>query len=657
MESLIINELNLSIPNRTSFFLTFAFNHYIFALIINDLILKAMKKILLSIVAVFFGLVLNAQESFTIGDLIYTTNEDEVSVTLSGHVYGYHPGELLIPESVSYNENTYTVTAVGDMAFQGCFGFTGSLVIPNTIVEIGESAFNHCYGFDGSLIIGKHVTTIGKDAFSVCSGFTGPLIIPASVTEIGYGAFSHCSGFTSLVIGDNVSIIGAHAFSNCDSFTGSLVIPDSVIGIGYCAFLSCGGFSQTVVLAPTPPTLGELVFVGFSCTTLIVPCGCVSAYESTNWHGADSFSTIVDDCSGPLSIWDGTVEPFDDSHAGTEDDPILIENAAQLAYMSTVINGFAYYKLMVDVDLDNRFWYPIGFLSEGVSTYFHGHFDGNDHTIYHLTTTLFWTFGSGSIKNLTIRDSEIVHQFGSNDYGGMAYSCPIIENCHIYGNVVLEENYFLPKTWRIGGIAGYCGIMKNCSYHGNIILTGSDRINLVLGGLAGGVGIMEESYNVGDFIIENEISQSCVIGGLCGKLFERISNSYNTSAISVDSDLSFIGGVVGVLDNADCAVDNCYYINTIDSQNDYGTPKSSSEMKNQDFVDLLNNGGEYYAMDILYVNQGYPVFARYYDVPENESQANISVYPNPAQDYVRIELSDNLACQSIEIYSLDGRLV
>ena len=37
MESLIINELNLSIPNRTSFFLTFAFNHSIFALIINDL--------------------------------------------------------------------------------------------------------------------------------------------------------------------------------------------------------------------------------------------------------------------------------------------------------------------------------------------------------------------------------------------------------------------------------------------------------------------------------------------------------------------------------------------------------------------------------------------------------------------------------------------
>ena len=43
-------------------------------------------------------------------------------------------------------------------------------------------------------------------------------------------------------------------------------------------------------------------------------------------------------------------------------------------------------------------------------------------------------------------------------------------------------------------------------------------------------------------------------------------------------------------------------------------------------------------------------------IQENDNDAIIG-YPNPAQDYVRIELSDNSACQSIEIYSLDGRLV
>ena len=35
----------------------------------------------------------------------------------------------------------------------------------------------------------------------------------------------------------------------------------------------------------------------------------------------------------------------------------------------------------------------------------------------------------------------------------------------------------------------------------------------------------------------------------------------------------------------------------------------------------------------------------------------VSVYPNPVKDCIKIELSDNVTCQSIEIYSIDGRLV
>ena len=48
----------------------------------------------------------------------------------------------------------------------------------------------------------------------------------------------------------------------------------------------------------------------------------------------------------------------------------------------------------------------------------------------------------------------------------------------------------------------------------------------------------------------------------------------------------------------------------------------------------------------------------YSDVPENTDETNLySVYPNPANDCIRIELSDNASCQSVSIYSIDGRLV
>ena len=64
-----------------------------------------------------------------------------------------------------------------------------------------------------------------------------------------------------------------------------------------------------------------------------------------------------------VSVWDGSYDPYDTIHAGTEDDPILIENAAQLAYMSQLIycsQDPKYYKLTTDIDIDHKPWCPIG---------------------------------------------------------------------------------------------------------------------------------------------------------------------------------------------------------------------------------------------------------------------------------------------------------
>lgn len=41
-------------------------------------------------------------------------------------------GDLTIPETVTYNNQTYIVTSIGDYAFSHCTGFTGNLTIPNS---------------------------------------------------------------------------------------------------------------------------------------------------------------------------------------------------------------------------------------------------------------------------------------------------------------------------------------------------------------------------------------------------------------------------------------------------------------------------------------------------------------------------------------------
>ena len=167
------------------------------------------------------------------------------------------------------------------------------------------------------------------------------------------------------------------------------------------------------------------------------------------------------------------------------------------------------------------------------------------------------------------------------------------------------------------------------------------------------------SYNTGNVTVNCENSYS---GGIIGDITTNqtvndvsISSCYNAGNIEATN----VGGIIAKTDyeNSIISVNNCYYINTIESINDYGVPKSESEMKTQEFVDLLNNGGNVYAMDLLNVNNGFPVFSSYTSIVENQSQYNALVYPNPARDYIRIELQDDSSCQSIAIYSIDGRLV
>ena len=344
---------------------------------------------------------------FTVGDLIYRVNDDQVSVTVIGHVDGYEAtGDLIIPESVSYGGHDYVVTTIGESAFLYCFyltnlsipntvttieasafaycqGFTGDLVIPNSVTTVGYGSFQYCSGYNGDLIIGNAVTTIEDYAFNSCDGMTGTLYIPSgiqslggnsfgycafsgiivdpensvydsrndcnaiiktssnqlitgcknstipnTVTSIGYCAFRGIAGLTSIEIPNSVTYIGENAFAFCYDLTGDLTIPNSVDTIDagaffYCegfdgtltigesvtfigdqAFRNCSGFTGAVSLATTPPALGDefggLVFEYFGYPILVVPCGCVEAYQNSSWYepsGLNGFNEFIEDCT------------------------------------------------------------------------------------------------------------------------------------------------------------------------------------------------------------------------------------------------------------------------------------------------------------------------------------------------------------------------
>ena len=207
----------------------------------------------------------------------------QVEMTSPGSSTWDPSGNIILPGSVTYNGNTYTVSRIGHHTFYECTGLTGSLTIPNSVTEIGDWAFCGCTGLTG-LSLGNSLTTIGEAAFYECTGLTGPLTIPNSmttisewafgecgfmgsltipnsVTTLGESAFCYCSGFNgSLTIGNSVTAIGESAFKGCSGFAGSLAIPNSVTAIGESAFEGCDGFTGALTIPNSVTTLGESAF-------------------------------------------------------------------------------------------------------------------------------------------------------------------------------------------------------------------------------------------------------------------------------------------------------------------------------------------------------------------------------------------------------------
>ena len=100
----------------------------------------------------------------------WINDNKELAVTYLGSSYTAYPnrysGNLVIPESVVYEGNTYSVTSIGNDAFTYCSGLT-SVIIPYSVTSIGDNVFEYCRSLS-SVNIPNSVTSIGSRAFSYC---------------------------------------------------------------------------------------------------------------------------------------------------------------------------------------------------------------------------------------------------------------------------------------------------------------------------------------------------------------------------------------------------------------------------------------------------------------------------------------------------------
>jgi len=145
---------------------------------------------------------------FSFQDLRYEVTDSEKKTC---KVVGRYSAsdDLTIPTIAEYYGIEFTVTLIGEVAFQGCDNIK-SVTIPNSVTSIGDNAFLGCVSLK-SMTIPNSVTSIGWFTFSECEHLKSVTILNG-VTSIGKYAFSYCENLESVTIPNSVTYIGADAF-------------------------------------------------------------------------------------------------------------------------------------------------------------------------------------------------------------------------------------------------------------------------------------------------------------------------------------------------------------------------------------------------------------------------------------------------------------
>lgn len=266
-----------------------------------------MNKVLLSALLLVLS-ILACPGKVEVAGIYYNLKAGNVAEVTSGDAK--YTGSVIIPETISYGNIDYSVTAIGHNAFYKCSDLISvtipntvttiggrvfyectsltSIIIPNSVTDIGDWVFYDCINLT-SVFISNSVTSIGNSAFSGCKSLTS-VVIPNSVTKIGDGAFSGCSGLIFISLPNSVTSIGNHAFSNCTKLA-SIDIPNSIDNIEWCTFQGCTALTS-VTISNSATSIGSQAFSGCSSLTSVTIPNSVVTIKDWAFYNCSSLSTV-----------------------------------------------------------------------------------------------------------------------------------------------------------------------------------------------------------------------------------------------------------------------------------------------------------------------------------------------------------------------------
>jgi hypothetical protein len=590
------------------------------------------------------------------------------------------------------NGHTITHLTAQGKAYLGLFGwvdFEGQIVALGVVdVNIVGSSNN----FVGGLVGYNEGTVTNCYSTGSISGGSGEWIVTAGTGGLmgtNDGRVSHCYS-TAMVsgvlkIGGLVGLNGGtlvHCYSTgrvrgggglMGGLVGSYrITPPSgtQTGLVTASFWDTQTSGQATSAGGTGKTTTEM-----QTATTFLDAGWDFAGETVN--GTEDTWWILEGKDYPHLWWEVAEAPPLKYGGGTGEPngPYLIFTAEQMNAIGVNPSDWdKHFRLMADIDLSaydgKQGRLPFNIIGTGYDSPFTGVFDGNGHTISHLTITGRSYLGLFSrlrypaeVKDLGLLDINVTAGSNVSSVGGLvgsngdylgAQKGGTITNCYSTGVVSgagPQANYF-------GGLVGTnYGEVSGC--YSTAVVSGSWQV----GGLVGGngnfmflQGVVKYCYSTGTVR-----ANSAVVGGLVGENFGTVTCCYSTGAVSGSQPWPWAGGLLGsnhgtvthcystgavsgtgwYVGGLTCwsmgTVTNCFWDTQTSGQTTSagGTGKTTAEMQSAstflaagwDFADETNNGTE----DIWWIDEGWGYPHLWWDVPPVKYGGGIGTGQDPYQ--------------------------
>lgn len=200
-----------------------------------------MKRIY-SLTVIFFISLMVRAINVEIDGIMYNINVKTGLTEVAANTSHQYTGDIVIPETITYEGKEYTVTAIG----QGAFSQRDitSITFPNSITSIGNSAFVYCKQLN-SIVLPEKLTVIGDMCFASCESLRR-VVIPEGVTLIDNSAFNSCHSLDSLIIPNSVTRIEDWAFALCKGLT-YVEMSRGLTYVGRGAFGDCSALNTVII--------------------------------------------------------------------------------------------------------------------------------------------------------------------------------------------------------------------------------------------------------------------------------------------------------------------------------------------------------------------------------------------------------------------------